>query len=294
VSVAPVNLNLPDRNEARISAVDVIVQAYSFIFANARAIVKAVGLPVGLATLVLWVGARAYFSMLAEFAHAPSGALASQTMSITIALYFVWLLFMAVAAARVTRLAQGESILGTFNANGVGLAARIYTATLRYQGLLFAAVLAILLVMMWVVQVIAGHRMGFRTITIGVGVASMLAIVVSVRSGMLIPAIAYNERRSVLRRGWALTHGVFWPLLAIWFAVTILPILALEVLGELVTRSVAYGDGVSNVVVAAERLAQSAPAQLAIVGSVTLAATHFVVSIAVVSGLVYRALVPPA
>ena len=107
---------------------------------------------------------------------------------------------------------------------------------------------------------------------------------------MLIPAISYHEKRSVLRRGWRLTSGAFWPLAAVWVVVTALPAIVVQVSGEYLTRHLIGGGSVPTLGVGAEMLASNGLAVLGITVTLTLSTTLFFTTTTIMSCLAWRAL----
>ena len=273
------------------SARRVIVESYRFLFANRRAILSALWLPVLLAALVLTVALKSYFSMLAHYlnAPAPDAGLASLTVSVVIACYFIWLLLNVVGSARLARLVEGHNVEKGFDLGGMALAARLYTAMLRYQLVVALIAAAALAAVISLARFLPGIPEEYRIVAGAAAVAVLLAVF-SVRCGMLIPALAFHEKRSVLRRGWRLTSGSFWQLAAVWAVVTALPAFLLQVSGEVLTGPLVGGDGAPSLAVAASMLASNGLAILSIVVTLTLSTTLFFAATTVASCLAWRAL----
>lgn len=268
-----------------------IIESYRFLFENRGAIFSVLWLPVLLAAVVLAVALKSYFSMLARYLNspAPDARFASIAVSIAIAFYFIWLLFNVVGSARLTRLVEGHDLKGGLDIGVMSLSARLYTAMLRYQ--LVAAVIAVAIVV--AMSEFAQYvPMGPPELRIAAGIVAILVLfaVFSIRCGMLIPALAYHEKRSVLRRGWRLTRGAFWPLAAVWMVVTALPAIVLQVSGEYLTRPLVGGDGIPTLAAGADMLASNGVAILGITVTLTLSTTLFFTTTTIMSCLAWRAL----
>ena len=276
---------------ASFSARQVIVDSYRFIFHNRGAIFSVLWLPVLLAAAVLTIALKSYFSMLSRYlnAPAPDAGFASVTVSITIACYFIWLLLNVVGLARLTRLVEGQDVKGGLGLSGMAPAARLYTAMLRYQLVVALIAGVILAAMPALVRFIPAYPPELRILA-GIVAITLLIAVFSIRCGMLLPALAYHEKRSVLRRSWRLTRGAFWPLAAVWVVVTALPATVLQVCGEYLTGPLVGGDDVSTLAAGAGVLASNGLAILGIVITLTLSTTLFFAATTVVSCLTWRAL----
>lgn len=275
-----------------LSARVIIVESCRFIFANGPAVLAALWLPVTLAAGVLLIAFKTYFTMLARYLSAPDAGVASLALSAAIASYFVWLLLNVVAAARLARLVQGDAPRGWFDARGMGSAARMYTAVLRYQLVVVVIAVTILWAMFFAARGLAGP---LAAVFFGLGGCAVAAFFVlfSVRCGLLIPALALHERRSILRRGWQLSQGAFWPLAAVWALATVLPAIVLQACDEILTRPLidgAVASGTAWLANGASELASNGVAVIGIVIALTLSSTLFFVLSTVASCLAYRTL----
>jgi hypothetical protein len=275
-----------------LSAREIIAETCRFIFANGPGVLAALWLPVTLAAVVLLIAFKIYFTMLARYLSAPDAGIASLALSAAVASYFVWLLLNVVGAARLARLVQGETPRGWFDARSMRSAARLYTAVLRYQLVVVVVAFGVVWAMFFV-----SHGLSARPAILlgwlGVGVIAAFFVVFSVRCRLLVPALALHERHSILRRGWQLSRGAFWPLAVIWAVATAVPIVVLQACDEFLTRPLVDGGAASGtawLAAGAAELASNGVAVAAIVITLTLSSTLFFVLSTVASCLAYRAL----
>lgn len=224
-----------DARPADFSARDVIVASYRYFFANAKFILRAILVPVIMAAIVLLGLFKIYFSMLAAYLSAPDARTASLTISITIVGCLIWLLLNVFASARLARFIQGQGSSVPFNFRDMALESRLYAAVLRS---LLVFVLAGVLDA-WIVSFVSGflsEPQADYAAWLGAFGFLVFVTIFTARCGLLIPALALYEHRRVLRRGWLLSRTHFWSLAAVSAAVTVLPAILLQTLGEFLTQ----------------------------------------------------------
>lgn len=279
----------PQRPSPVLSAGEIIAASYRFVAGHAGAIAAALWLPTVLAIFVSLAALEGYFTMLARYLAAPNADFASVTVSIMVASYFVWLLLIVVGAARVTQLVENEGPRGWLDPAGMRLAARLYTAVLRFQLIVLLGAVALAALVVLLAGAFPGRPPGLRSI-VSVLATLVFFAVISVRCGLTMPALAFHEKRSVLRRGWKLSRGVFWPLAAVKIVVTALPVIALQYLGEILIQRLINGAGLATLAAAAQTLATNDVALVSIAMTLTLSTTLFAVLTVTASSFVYRAL----
>lgn len=108
-----------------------------------------------------------------------------------------------------------------------------------------------------------------------------------------MPAVVFNERREILRRGWELSRGQFWRLAAVGALVVVLPGVLLESVGELMSGKIlatSAAAGGESLAAAADALALNDLAIAAIVTSLSLGAALCLVLTTIASSIIYRRL----
>ncbi|MEI9889043.1 MAG: hypothetical protein WDN08_21580 [Rhizomicrobium sp.] len=275
-----------------VSARDVVVASYKFAFGHAKGILAAIGIPVGLAAVVLLILFKTYFSMLAFYLRSPDSRLASLTMSATVAGVLIWLLLNAIASTRLARYIGGETLRGWFDFQGMARGARLYAALLRYL-LVNVVVAAMCVTLVSLALQYLPPRDALYASWLAQASFAAFAILFWVRCGLLLPAVAVNERRLVLRRAWELSRGQFWKLAAVGIMVAVLPAVLPEAAGELLIWQFgpSAGQATAGALAAAAAWLATDPLALAtIVLSLSVSTALTVVLTTIGSHLAYRRL----
>jgi hypothetical protein len=282
----------PLDHAAGFSAGEIITSTYRFAAGRWSSVLAAIGVPVGLGALVLLILFKTYFSLLAYYLKAPDARLASLTVSAVAAIFFVWLLLNVVASARLARLVQGEVMRNLFAVRGMALEARLYAAVLRYFFLVFGS----FALTAWILGR-ASHVLLPQVERDAVALSGLVLVVFSmilfVRCGLLLPALAVYERRRILRRGWSLSRGRFWRMAAIGAVVVVAPVVVIQTAGEILSQQFVHpivADGAGGLFRAADMLATDAWALIAIVLTLSLSTAAGLTLATIGSCLIYRRL----
>ncbi|MEJ1968838.1 MAG: hypothetical protein WDN03_09455 [Rhizomicrobium sp.] len=255
-------------------------------------ILAAIGAPLALAAVVLFVLCKAYFSMLAFYLRLPEPRMASLAVSAVVAGILIWLLLHAIASMRLARYVGGERKGRWFDFRNMAREARLYTALLR-----LLLVFAVAAVATGVIVSLAMRHMPSPRALYGSRLAELAfaaaAIVFAVRCGLLLPAVALNERREMLRRGWELSRGHFMKLATVGVLATVLPAALPESVGELLIGQFPALSGPmerGTLASAAEALATNDLAMVVIAVSLSLSAALSLILTTIASCLAYRRL----
>jgi hypothetical protein len=274
------------------SARDVIAATYRFVLRHAGALIAAIYIPTALAASLLLVLFKTYFSLLSHYLDAPTSRLASLTVSVMAAGFFIWLLLTMMACASVARVVRRADTPSA--ARGWALEARLYAAVLRYLFVLFAAAILCEALVSFAHHFLLPRNPDYAALIVW-PLFALFTVVFVVRCGVLLPALAVYERSHVLRRSWRFSRGHFWQFAAIGTAVMLLPFVVLQTLGEYLR--LAFDDTVFPI---GPRMWADAANMLAMNGAaIAIIALSLSVSIAVCltlatvgSCLAYRRLAP--
>lgn len=287
----PTDIALSDGREEGFSVLAISGASYSWLFSNLRNIAKVMRLPILAAATILVLMFKAYFSMLARYLGGPSGQTASLTVGVAIGLALVWLFLNAVASARLACLLYGEKTGTPPVALRRAVGARLYAAMLRLLLLVVLCLAAEAAAAAMVSKIMPTRFEGALNVA-SWAAALLIVVVISVRGGLLQPALALYQGQGVLRRSWQMTRGRLGQFLFLWVALWALPWALLQSMGEFLMQPIFYGMTGSNptIVGAAQGLATNNLAILSIAGTVALSSTAALVLATIGSCLAYDAL----
>lgn len=281
--------------EGEFSARAIVADTYRFAVRHSGAIASAVAAPFILAAAVLLFLFKAYFSLLAYYLSAPSWRVASLTMSVMVAGFFVWPLLNAVACAGVARIVRGDGAPHSPPFKRMALEARLYAAVLRYLGVLVAGAVLCEGLVSFSHHFLLPRHPDYAALVAWLLFALFVAVFY-VRCGVLLPALAVYERSRVLRRGRQLSRGRFWRLAAVGVAVFVAPAIVLETLGEylrMLLDNAAFDASINTLEDAARMMAMNGPAMIVIALSLSISTAVCQILATIGSCLAYRRLAAP-
>src|ERR1700759_2774172 len=156
---------------------------------------------------------------------------------------------------------------GGFAFGGMALEARLYAAVLRYFFLLFGTFVLSGWSLARLFHVLP-MRLGRDTALLAGLLLTAFSVVLFVRCGLLLPALAVYRKRRVLRGAWALSRGRFWRLAAIVAVAVAAPVVAVQAVGEILSYQLVSPvavHGAQSLFHAADTLATDIGALVAIV-----------------------------
>ncbi len=281
--------------EGTFSARAIVVDTYRFALGHAGAILGAVAVPVILAAAVLLFLFKAYFSLLAYYLSAPSWRVASLTMSVLAAGFFVWLLLNIMACAGVARIVRGDGGPHSPGLRRMALEARLYAAVLRYLAVLAAGAAVSEGLVSFSHHFLLPRHPDYAAL-IAWPLFALFAAVFFVRCGVLLPALAAYERSRVLRRGWQLSQGRSWRLAAVGVAVFVIPAIVLQTLGEylrMLLDNAPFAPNINTLEDAARMMAMNGTATIVIALSLSISIAVCQILATIGSCLAYRRLAAP-
>jgi hypothetical protein len=236
------------------------------VLAKATALLYAVWLPTALMLLTVALSLKTYFVCLASYWNVPSVRVASIAVTSVVIGVILSALTGSMAAANVARAIQG--------AHGAphlrGMEARVFAAVLRFLAISTIGIALICALSVFALQRTEPEHTGY-VVWSGWSAALLFITVLSARCGFLAPALAATERRSVLRRSWALSGAHLWPIVTAWLLLTIAPAALLQGMGEYLVVRLA-DVRVMSLAQGAERFATDNAALLSIAFSLVLTA----------------------
>jgi hypothetical protein len=204
----------------RLPVVATIRDAYLFAFTHLGSVIGLIWVPMVLLAVMGFFSLQRYYNAVIDVMAGGTAAVLGPALLVMLGYIVAALLLQAVIYVAVVQLALGArsgTVLAHF-AFGP-LEWRMFRAFLALAGLVLVFVVPALLIGSVLVQASSGHMPQIFALLL-FQLFVLVAVLVPVpRFLTMLPAIAVAEAAPVLRRGWALSAGNFWRLLAVLLAV---------------------------------------------------------------------------
>lgn len=198
----------------RLPVVATIRDAYVFAISHLGGIIGLIWVPMVLITVMGFFSLQRYYNAVIDVMAGGATAALGPAMLMMLGYLVAALLLQAVIYVAVIQMALG-SRPGTAMAHFAfgALEWRMFRAFLAFAGLMLAILLPGLLAGSVLMQ--AGRMPQLLSLLLFQLFILVIALLPMPRFLALLPAIAVSETAPVLRRGWALSAGNFWRLLAV-------------------------------------------------------------------------------